>query len=366
MPFTPSKILIARLRHHGDLLLTTPVFTILKNRYPEALIDAYIYEETAPILEGHPAVHQMILYSKKQARKGLFKILYEAKILWRIFFNRYDLVLNLTEGDRGAMAALVSFAKVRVGIDPEGSGMIGKRWIYTHLAKRCHQIRHTVERQLDVLRTIDIFPKFEERELFFAVPDKAKESVNNLLLQHHIQDPFIVIHPVSRWLFKCLPVGIMQQVIAYVLSRGFKVVLTASSDPKEIQMNQQIAQRFSSKEVIDLSGKISLKELAALIQKASLLICVDSLPLHLASALKAPVVAVFGPTSEKTWAPWRNPQARVVAQDFTCRPCYMPGCAHQGVSDCLETMPASKITETIEVMLKSEMFSEVAGSCYRG
>lgn len=205
-----------------------------------------------------------------------------------------------------------------------------------------------------------------KNESFFAIPDQAKESVNNVLVQHHIQDPFVVIHPVSRWLFKCLPVGTMQQVIAYVVRRGFKVILTASSDPKEIQMNQHIAQGFQEKEVVDLSGKLSLKELGALLQQAQLLICVDSLPVHLASALKIPVVAVFGPTSEKTWAPWRNPRARVVAQDFTCRPCYMPGCAHKGVSDCLETMPASKIIETIEVMLKSEMFSEIAGSCYRG
>jgi heptosyltransferase-3 len=357
-----QKILVARLRHHGDLLLTTPVFSVLKNRYPHALIDAYIYEETAPILEGNPAIEKMILYSKQKARKGLFKIFYEIKILWRIFIARYDLVLNLTEGDRGALAAFVSRAKIRVGIDPEGSGMVGKKWLYTHLAKRCHHLRHTVERQLDVLRALDIFPAFEERELCFPIPPEAKAFITTLLAAFKITQPFIVVHPVSRWLFKCLPITTMRQVIDYLVKLGYPVILTASSEAQELKMNQALAEGFSKEQVIDLSGKLSLKELGALLEKTHLLVCVDSLPLHLASALKVPVVAMFGPTSDKTWAPWRNPFAKIVTQDYTCRPCYMPGCAHRGVSDCLETMSPALIIESIERMLQREVFTQVTRS----
>ena len=357
-----KKILVARLRHHGDLLLTTPVFSILKNRYPNATIDAYIYEETAPILEGHPAVDHLIVYNKSKAKKGFYKILYEAKILWRIFRAKYDLVLNLTEGDRGALAAWASLASCRVGIDPEGSGMFGKRWLYTHIARRCHQIRHTVERQLDVLRALDIFPRFEERELVFTIPQQAHDVVAHLLLERGVNEPFVMIHPVSRWLFKCLPIDTMRAIVSFLVDSGYKVILTASKDAKELQMNAEIAEGFCTKQVIDLSGQMTLKELGALLMQAHLLVCVDSLPLHLASALKVPVLALFGPTSEKTWAPWRNPKARVIAQDYTCRPCYMPGCAHKGVSDCLETMSAAWIIEHIQAMLQREVFTEITRS----
>jgi heptosyltransferase-3 len=119
-------------------------------------------------------------------------------------------------------------------------------------------------------------------------------------------------------------------------------------------MNQNICEGFTKDQVVDLSGMLSIKELGALLEKARLLVCVDSLPFHLASALKIPVVAAFGPTSEKTWAAWRNPQARVVVQDYTCRPCYMPGCAHKGVSDCLETMPAELMIQKIQTIHISE------------
>jgi heptosyltransferase-3 len=100
-------------------------------------------------------------------------------------------------------------------------------------------------------------------------------------------------------------------------------------------------------DVLNLAGQISLKELAALVQLSETLICVDSLPFHLASALKKPVVAFFGPTSDVTWGPWRNPHARIVSQPFSCRPCYQDGCGGSKVSDCLATLPIAAVLHTL-------------------
>jgi heptosyltransferase-3 len=100
--------------------------------------------------------------------------------------------------------------------------------------------------------------------------------------------------------------------------------------------------------VINLSGKLSLKELAALIDLSELLICVDSLPFHMASALKKRVVALFGPTSDVTWGPWRNPRAQIVAQPFSCRPCYQDGCGGSKVSDCLATLSVETVLKTLD------------------
>jgi heptosyltransferase-3 len=104
-------------------------------------------------------------------------------------------------------------------------------------------------------------------------------------------------------------------------------------------------------QVLNCAGKLSLKELAALIQMSKALICVDSVPLHIASALKTPVVAMFGPTSEQNWGPWMHPKARVVAQQFSCRPCYQDGCAGSKMSDCLFTMPQSRILSALDEIL---------------
>ena len=114
-------------------------------------------------------------------------------------------------------------------------------------------------------------------------------------------------------------------------------------------MNARISEKVPG--VIDLSGKISLKELGAVIEKAKLLFTVDSVPLHLASALKKPTVVVFGPTCDQNWGPWRNPESRVVTLPMSCRPCYRPGCGGSGVSDCLTELPAKLIIDSIHTLL---------------
>ena len=102
-PEKVKKIIVAKLRHHGDVLLSSPVFTLLKKEYPNAEIHAYIYKETYPMLEGHPAISHFLLYDKKWKKQGLYRRLKEElKILWNIRRGSYDMAFNLTEGDRGA------------------------------------------------------------------------------------------------------------------------------------------------------------------------------------------------------------------------------------------------------------------------
>ena len=180
-----KKILVIKMRQLGDVLLTGPVFQALKNRLPGAEIDAYVYREAFELLDGHPAIHELLGYDRK--RKGLR----QEWALWRAIRKKgYDLVINLTEGDRGVLAAAVSGAKIRVGFPPKGWW---QKKVYTHTAKHCLGLRHTVERNLDVLRRIGIFPKWEERELFLPTADWK------------IEGPYVVIHPTSRWRFKCWP-----------------------------------------------------------------------------------------------------------------------------------------------------------------
>lgn len=334
-----KKVLVVKLRHLGDVLLTSPVFSALKKAIPDAQIDAYIYEEAKPMLEGHPAIHTLIGYDRKWKKEGFFQR------IWREFFllrnirkKRYDLVINLTEGDRGALAAKISKAKIRVGFSPKGKW---QKKLYTHIVKHTPSLRHTVEKNLDALRRIGIFPSEEERELFFHIGTDAISS-----MQKHLQGrPFIHIHPTSRWRFKCWSVAKMRSLVEHLLKKGKRVVLTSGPDKEEKQMVEAIAEGF---DVAVFSGSITLKELGALILLSEMLICVDSVPLHMASALKRPVAALFGPTSDVTWGPWRNPRAYVIAQNFSCRPCYQDGCGGSKYSDCLQTLSVKKVCEIVD------------------
>ena len=327
-----KKILVIKLRQLGDVLLTGPVFSALQKKLPDAEIDAYVYSESIPLLKGHPAIHRCIGYDRAWKTLSWWqRLALEWALLRQIRKNRYDLVINLTEGDRGAIAAKISQAPIRVGIAPKGR--LQKK-LYTHVVKNCPTLRHTVERNLDALRRIGIFPAWEDRELYFPPPPPIALPKN----------PYFLIHPTSRWRFKCLPIPKMRALAEALIARGKSLVFTSGPDPEERAMVQQICQGLP---VLDLSGKTSLQELGAWILHSELLLSVDSLPLHIASALKKPVIALFGPTSDATWGPWRNPHAKIIAQPFSCRPCYQDGCGGSKVSDCLATLPIETILKTV-------------------
>ena len=341
-----KRVLVAKLRHHGDVLLSSPVFSVLKGRFPHLEIDAYLYQETLPMLEGHPAISDFLLCDTRWKALPFFKrSLKEVALLKQMRKGRYDLVINLTEGDRGAIAAKVSRARYAVGFDPEGKGMKGKKGCYTHVIKHTPKPRHTVEKQLDALRCLGLFPLPEERKLFFDVPKSAIEKITHILPKE-----YILLHPVSRGMFKTLPVETVVRLIHYLEKRGKTVVLTGSSEPIELEMNQRIHSQVPKS--LDLSGKLSLKELGAAVQQSALVITVDSLPLHLASALQKPVVAIFGPSCEQNWGPYNNPKGEVVSPFVTCRPCYQQGCGGSGRSDCLETLSYVKIIEALDRALE--------------
>lgn len=351
-----EKILVVKMRHLGDVLLTTPVFSSLKKACPKAQIDAYIYEEAREILEGHSAISSIIGYDRAWKEQGFFsKLAHEYSNLRSIHKRGYDLVLNLTEGDRGAVTALFSKAPIRVGFSPKG------RWqkkIYTHIVKHTPGLKHTVERNLDILRGIGVFPQMEERELFFHIPVEAKEKVKLAVGEA----PYILIHPASRWRFKCWEGLKFRELIQHLLNMGKRVVVTSGKDSVEQEL---VAQIVKDLDVRNVSGKFTLKEHGALIHGSQLLICVDSVSFHLANALKKRVVAIFGPTSDVTWGPWRNPYAKVVAQNFSCRPCYQDGCGGSKYSDCLATLSVEKVLEAVksdakEVARKTHLLGKIA------
>jgi heptosyltransferase III len=339
-----KKILVVRMRHLGDVLLTSPVFTHLKKAMPEAQIDAFINQESFPMLEGHPAITRYFLYDRSWKSLNFFKrYRREWQLLQEVRQQGYDLVLNLTEGDRGAVIARFSGAFYRVGFDPGKSGFFGKRSWFTHLVKICPHPRHTVERQLDALRRMGIHPPFEERDLFFAVPDACIGKMRDLC-----GEGFVLIHPVSRWMFKSPPASLFIELIQKLHARGEKIVLTSGSEEESLKYVREILAALPDAFVVNLAGKTSLKELGALITLSRCLVTVDSVPLHMASALKAPVVALFGPSSEVNWGPWRNPKGSVMAANVSCRPCYMDGCGGSKKSDCLNRITPDAIIENLD------------------
>jgi heptosyltransferase-3 len=337
-----KKILVCIFKYHGDVLLTSPVYTALRAEYPEASIDVYLFKDTLPMLEGHPAISKFLLFDQKWRKFSKIRRLYQELKMWaKVRKERYEAVLNLTSGDRGALIALISGAKIRIGIQ-RGGGMKQKDRFFTKIVRNTLQPRHIVERNLDLVRALNINPK--EKDLVFHIPEEEKEKVLAILPYND----FILIHPASRCHYKHWPIEKFIKLIKELRERGEKIIISGGPGKEEGELISLIMNSFKNDpHVTSLAGKVSLKGLGALIEKSKLLVSVDSVPPHIASALKKRVLVIFGPSDDIKWGPWNNPYARVVRMNVPCMRCDQEGCGGTWKSDCLDNLLVEVVLNAI-------------------
>lgn len=116
----PKRVLVIRLQNHGDVLLTTPIFTALKRHFPGVEVDALVFSETLPMLVANPALTRVWpLPRGKQAGRGLGRVIAFVKLMMGIRRRHYDWVLHLNDQWSGAFAAAISGASVRFGYEVE-------------------------------------------------------------------------------------------------------------------------------------------------------------------------------------------------------------------------------------------------------
>lgn len=344
--------LVIMLRHHGDVLLTTPVFSALRAAAPEAELDALIYSETRDMLALHPDIARIHLIERAWSRLGpVERLRREARLFRELRARQYDLIVHLSENPRGAFLARVLRPRTAVA---RRIGGRGRFWhgSFTH----CYHWprgtpRHTVERNLDALRRLGIQPPAEARRLVLLPGAEAEASVDQRLSAAGLHTGgFIHLHPVSRWKFKCLPVVRNAELIDRLAAAGWPVVVTGAPQEEELDFVRQIL-RASTTRPVDLAGQLTLKETAALSARAALFVGVDSAPMHIAAAMGTPVVALFGPSSDIEWGPWMVPHRVVASERHPCRPCRIDGCGGGKVSDCLVSLEAQRVVQACSELL---------------
>ena len=349
-PAALRRVLVVKLRHLGDVLLTSPVFSCLAHHIPHVEVDALVYRDTAEMLAGHPAIARVFTIDRKWKHLGLpGQIRAEAALVSELKARHYDLIINLTEHNRGVW--LSRLLRPRFAVAPGGDYGWWFNRSFTHrYPVVAGNRRHTVEIHLDSLRRIGIYPDAEERRLTLAPGAAAIESVARRLAEHGLAErSFILVHPGSRWLFKCWKVEHMQATIRGLQQRGWRIVLSAAPDPAEMEMVGDILAGLQ--DVVSFAGALALKELAALTASARLFIGVDSAPMHIAAAVGTPTVALFGPSGDVEWGPWQVP-SRIVTARFPCRPCGLDGCGGGKRSECLEVIPPQQVLEAVQSLLE--------------
>ncbi|WP_281950398.1 putative lipopolysaccharide heptosyltransferase III [Nitrosophilus kaiyonis] len=360
------KILIIKFRNIGDVLLTTPLLKNLKLHFPKASIDFALNEGTEDMISLNPNINIIHIYKREKLKNLNFlkRVYEEIKFANNIRKEKYDIVINTTRGDRGLLLAIFSGAKKIIGY-PSRKNKILNRFINYKLPNL--GFRHMVETHFDILKAFDKEPLEKRVEIFWSKKDEDK--IKQILNDFNINEKkFVHIHPVSRWLFKCIDDQIMAKIIDYCENElGYKVVLTAAPIQKELKKIENIL-NYCKSNPINLSGKLSLKQTAALNKKAKIFIGVDTAIMHISAANDIPVLSFFGPSAAFHWGPWDNNlmeskyiktkgnqsmgKHRVLQKDWDCVPCGKDGCNGSKISDCLIQMNLEEIKQNIKEMIK--------------
>ena len=329
--FHPKRILVIRLDLIGDLVLSLTVVRALKRTYPEAEIDLLAMPASAKVAIFDPNITEIITYDPNIWRrpKALLQLKNwrEARALWRKMHARhYDLAVSVY-ANWAAILAVASGAARRVGYGREGypgfmtdsvPGGIPGRW--RHYAPL--DDKHEVDYCLELARAAGATLTPADRIPRLYTDEQTQRSVEQLLSAGGVQpgQPIIACHINSnngqskRW-----PIPYWATLIDRLISKaGAAVVLTGA--PSDLPQIEAVTQRMRE-QALNLAGKTSLTQLAALLQRADLLISGDSGPLHMGVACGTPIIGIYGPTNPSLGGPV-SPDATILRSGIWCSPCY--------------------------------------------
>jgi 3-deoxy-D-manno-octulosonic-acid transferase/heptosyltransferase-1 len=341
------NILIVKLSAVGDVIHTLPSLSALRKLYPAAHITWVVEEAAAEIVRDHPDLDRVIISRRKgwlQAITAgrLKESLREIKSFLRDLRGRdYDLVIDFHGLFKSAILVFLTRGKRKIGYDSyqELSGLFYGEKIPEDMAK------HAVDRYLD-------FPKYlgatVAQPLFpIAIGEENRKKVDELLLSHRIVGPFVALNPVAFWDTKLWD----DERFAALCDRigenyGIPVVLTGKDSPS-LEKIQALTQR----DVINLEGQTTLKDLAELYRRAALLVTTDSGPMHLAAAMGTPVVALFGPTDPKRTGPYGSGHT-VIRETLSCAPCFLKTCREM---TCMKNITVEAVFKAVENVLRQRL-----------
>jgi heptosyltransferase I len=348
------NILIIKTSAIGDVTHTLPALNALRHHFPKAHITWLVEEASAEILRNHRALDRVLICRRKQWVKdfsqtfSIIKILKEIRnFISALRDTEYDLVIDFQGLLKSGIWVFFSKAFRKVGFGP---GMDHAEHSYIFLNERVAAVsmeNHALNRELMLLSAIGI--PCSKIEFEFPIDNVDREKIKNLLQTFMISegDRIIAINPMAKWDSKLWQSQKFAQVADQICKKGFRVCFTGAKE--DIDEIEKILS-FMTCQAVNLAGKTSLKTLAALYEKAELLLTTDTGPMHIAAAINTPVVALFGPTSPTRTGPFGFGH-QVINVILECSPCFKRSCP---TGKCMKEITVEMVMKKIKHILPSD------------
>jgi lipopolysaccharide heptosyltransferase II len=304
LPKNP-KFLIIKLRSIGDVVYNTAVYTPLKKSFPDCHLSVLVENYSLDLVRHHPDIDEVLCFDKKSGMSQL-------GFYYRLFANKYDVVIDMHEGTRGAVMCFVTQAPYRVG-----HKYARRSFLYNvKLSFQDLKPKHPIDYQVALIKKMGV--KFDEIAPAIHISEQSKNKAGELLRNEGIdeQEPFCILHPGAKIYDRWEAIKFAELADTIYSQYRMKVLFTCGP-----------GQKFIVDEIIPLVKNAphafistNLQELGAITQQAKFVVCHDGGYMHFASALGTPVVGMFGWTNPRIWHPLGN-NATIVSKEIECRPC---------------------------------------------
>lgn len=335
----------------GDSVLTLPLLQAVSKAWPEARVHFFVRRGLAGLYAGIPGLAAVQEFDKRGSQAGLAGAWRYGRGLRRTGF---DLWISAHRSLRSAAVTLAVGAPLRVGY----STPLYNRLAHTHVIDRRFGQAHEIERLNRLLLPLGVSQTTLAAETWprFTPPVDSAERAALFWHDRGLDGTTVIgLHPGSVWPTKRWPAAHYARLLDLAVEHGLRVMVFAG--PGEEDVAAQVvgeARRGRDTAVIDLSGKLSLPDLAAYLARLSVYVTNDSGPMHLAWAQRVPVVAMFGPTVERFGFFPRGPRSRVLEVPLDCRPCGLHGHKHcpKGHHECMARIAPEQTWRAVRDVLR--------------
>lgn len=359
-PLSVRRILIIQLGDIGDIVWSFPAIRAVRNSYPEAEVSILLREGNGSLI-GAQTLPIETFEVRKGRESSYDSFVQPFRLVMSLLRKRFDLVFDFRTDERGGYMAYLTRAPIRAA--RYYSSVRGLRnHLFTHLVDSPAELLGigAADQSLYILKafgitTDDPVPKLHLSE---EAVRRGREIIDSMGLAVFREGSdikrlnngdasyktWVTLNPFSRWSYKEWGIEKWMQVINW-LYEEFGMVSVVVGSPDERRKAETIAEACGGK-VFNLAGKTTLGELAGVLSFSRLHIGVDSAAPHIAAAVGAPTVTIYGPSDWRYWAP-PGKRNRIVAADMPCVPCSQKGCNGSGRSICLEILDVEKVKAVI-------------------
>jgi len=322
------NILIVKLSSIGDVVHTLPSLAALRSNYPKSRITWVVEEEAYDLLNDNPLLNEAIPFLKRKwvnnlcSLTNLTQTLKEIySFLKRIRSQDYDVILDFQGLLKSGILLFLCRGKRKIGYDKT------RELSHLFLNERVEPYdkdTHAVERYLNLVRYLG----GEDIPCYFplVISPQDKENMEGVLWENGIRSdlPMVVFSPWARWESKLWWEHNFARLADLAIDKlNAQVILTGSK--QNAKGNERILS-FMKNKALDLAGRTNLREIAHLFTLSDCVITLDSAPLHIASAVQAPVISLFGPTAPWRTGPYPASQGTVIRKTLPCSPCFKRKC----------------------------------------